>query len=474
MVRRTAVLLLGLLATACAPREVLWPNLGLTPPRLDAFPADFEAPLSPQTDQPMPGFGGGGGGVTRTPVIFVHGNTVSARFWWPARSHFLEQGWTPDELWAFGYGWDSVRWFDSNDLSAPAIERMVTAVTTYLSQRSGREIRQVDIVAHSLGVTAVRQWMKQNNAWHRVRVFVAVAGANHGVWTARLDARGQNRMTALELAPDSPWLAQLNRGGETPGATRYLTLYDGSGHGDVLFPAPHEHSPRLQGATNLAFNLEQASGFDHLELPRRPETVAAMADFLRAAGEPLPQATPPQIVRTPRGLRAEEGSLRCAEGSHYPGGATAATPEVELRPEVLLTCYAHSPRSGLASPMQRFESPTTSSTITPASLRAEPPAGTYATAVAVGLHSEVPGAHIVYTTSGAEPDSGSPLYTQPVAIVAPVRLRAALLLPDGTVTTAQRFDYDISLERLEAEHTLQRQLDPDAPVAFARERRKGH
>ena len=73
------------LIAACAPREVILPKLGIEVPKLQDFPADFVAPVSNETGQPMGGFGGGGGGVQRTPVIFVHGNTVSAAFWLPAR-----------------------------------------------------------------------------------------------------------------------------------------------------------------------------------------------------------------------------------------------------------------------------------------------------------------------------------------------------------------------------------------------------
>lgn len=472
---RLAFLAAGTLlaSSACAPREVLLPKLGLSPPRLNQFPADFAPPLSSETDQPMPGFGGGGGGVTRTPVIFIHGNTVSARFWWPAREAFIEEGWTADELWAFGYGWDSVRWFDSNDLSVPGIERVVTAVTRYLSQKTGREIRQVDIVAHSLGVTAVRQWMKQNNAWHRVRNFVGVAGANHGVWTARLDARGQNRVTAFELAPGSPWLEQLNRDGETPGSTRYLTLYDGTGRGDELFPSPHEHSPRLQGAGNVPFNLEHGTGFDHLELPRRLETIAVMADFLKAAGEPLPQAPPPRLIETPRGVRADEGLVFCADGGAYPDRARPGVAEFRLEPGALTTCFARSPRTGLSSPMRRFlrtaRTPSKSAPV----LTAEPSGGQFEGPLDVHLGTNDPEAYIVYTTSGAEPDSGSPLYASPIHVAGPLKLRAVAITPEGQRSAPLHLNFDVSLELLEARHTLQRQFEPDAPVEAAGKRRKG-
>lgn len=477
MKRRAPWALIGpvLLLAGCMPRDLALPLLRVDPPALRDFPADFTPPLSSETDLPMAGFGGGGGGVTRTPILFVHGNTESARFWLPARERFLAEGWNRDELWAFSYGWNSVRWFDSNDLSAPAIGRAVDAMTEYLSRKSGREIRQIDIVAHSLGVTAVRQWMKQDNAWHRVRVFVAVAGANHGVWTARADARGQNRVSAFELASGSPWLEQLNRGGEAPGPTRYLALYDGSGWADVLFPAPYEHSPRLEGAVNLAFNVEHGSFLDHLELPRAEQTVAAMADVLRAAGEPLPNESPPTLLREGNRVYAQPESARvhCATGDEYPSRATPAQPGRDLGPGVLTTCFASDARSGLSSAMRRFRALNAGSAEAPTAPRAEPAGGRFAHPQRVTLQAAEAGADIYYTTTGSEPGPGSPLYTAPVFIAGPLSLRAVSIGADGRRSAEIRERYDISLEQLEAQHSLQRQLEPDAPVEDGGSRRKG-
>lgn len=466
-----AMLGLAVMLGACVPRERLPPLLRIEAAR--EFPEDFRSPLSSETGLPMAGFGGGGGGVTRTPILFVHGNTESAAFWKPVRAQFLAEGWTRDELWAFSLGWNSVRRFDSSDRSAVSIGRAVDAMTQYLSRRSGREIRQVDIVAHSLGVTAVRQWMKQDNAWHRVRVFVAVAGANHGVWTARSDARGQNRVSAFELAPGSPWLEQLNRGGETPGPTRYVTLYDGTGRGDVLFPPPYEHSPRLEGADNLPFNVERGSYLDHLELARAPQAVATMVDALRAAGEPLPNESAPKIQRAGEYLLAEPGTARlhCATGTEYPSRRTPAKETVLIEPGALTTCFASDARSGLSSAMQRFRSisapsPSPSPPTIP-SLRAHPSAASFEGPQFVELSVNEAGADIFYTTTGAEPEVGSPRYEAPIFIAGPVALRAVAITADGRRLEEIRGRYDISLGVLEARHSLQGQLEPKPAQARA-------
>jgi predicted alpha/beta hydrolase family esterase len=458
------------LASSCAPREWLLPKVGLDPPALRDFGPGFTPPLSSETGAPMTGFGGTGGGVSRTPVIFVHGNTVSARYWLPDREHFMKAGYTGDELWAFGYGWDNVRYFDSGDLSVPGVERMVTSVMDYLTRRTGQPVRQVDIVAHSLGVTTVRQWMKQTNSWHKVRNFIGACGANDGVWTAWPDARGQNRVVSFELRPGSPWLAQLNRHGETPGATRYMTLYDGTGWSDVLFPRPYENSSALDGAHNLAWNVEQGTHYDHMELPRKAGPMDAMLAFLRDAPQPAADAAPPRLVRDGDRLRAEprEARVRCASGGDYPTRATAGAAEVRLD-GALQTCFAHDERSGLSSPMARFaasgaEAPT---------LSASPAAGVYENPVQVKLTASDPRAVIVYSTAGTVPDSGAPLYTAPVYVPGPLTLTAVAVLPDGRTSEPLVLEYDISLSLAQARHTLQRQFDPDVPVRHDGQRKAG-
>jgi len=460
-------------ARGCAPREWLLPKVGVEPPALRDFPADFTPPLSNETRQPMAGFGGNGGGVQRTPVIFVHGNTVSARYWLPAREHFRKAGYTDDEMWAFGYGWDNVRYFDSGDLSVPSLDRAVTSVMDYLSKKSGRPIYQVDLVAHSLGVTLARQWMKQTNSWHKVRNFIGACGANDGVWTSWPDARGQNRVVSFELAPGSPWLAQLNRHGETPGPTRYMTLYDGTGWGDVLFPRPRQHSGALNGAYNLAYNVQHGTLYDHLALPREPGPMDAMLRFLREAREPQ-QAAPPSLVRAGDVLRADqiEARVHCATGGDYPTHATPGAAEVRLGARVLHTCYARNETTGLSSPMARFSANRAQGSAA-LTLSARPEAGVYEHPVSVALKASDPDAFIVYTTSGDTPGSGSPLYTAPVYVPGPLTLTAMAIAPDGRTGEPLKLDYDISLEKVEAAHTLQRQFDPDVPQRYEGRRKAG-
>lgn len=470
--RRAAGLALLLGLAACATVGDRAPR-----PHERAFPDGFRPPLSQATGRPVYGWGGrwqqpasvDPDSPSRTPILFIHGNTEDATYWEDARRWFRDAGWNDDELWAPSYGWASADRFDVNDLAAPTLNAFVDEVQRYLSRKSGRPIRQFDIVAHSLGVTAVRQWLTQSNRWHQVRSFVAVAGANHGVWTARADARGPSRASSFELHRDSPWLAQLNAGGEVAGAMRTMTLYDGTGRYDALFPSGYEDSPALAGAVNVAFNREAQGwdgGYNHLELPRKPATLAVIADFLLAGHEPLPNAAAPALVRhgnllqaTPAGAR-----LHCAGGGRYPDAASTPLASVTVPADAWLTCYAHSAVSGLSSPMARFAAAGSPPDPAPLQLTASPDPGPYAEPVMLRLSASAPDALIVYSTTSREPDSGSALYRGPIHLPAPVQLTAIAMTPDGRRSAPLRLRYDISLAYDEALHSLQRQLDPDAPL----------
>ncbi|MGH8455299.1 MAG: chitobiase/beta-hexosaminidase C-terminal domain-containing protein, partial [Nevskiales bacterium] len=347
--------------------------------------------------------------------------------------------------------------------------KFINSVTNDIYRRTGERVQQVDIIGHSLGVTLVRQWMQQENAWHRVRHFIGACGANHGVWTARPDTRGQNRIAAFELYPDSPWLEQLNRGGETPGPTRYMTLYDGTGWADVLFPPWSKDSSALKGAHNLAYNLEHGTHYNHLELPRVPETMDAMLKFLGDA-PPAPLDHPaPKLLREGSTVSTDltHARVHCAAGGDYPSRATPGSGSVVLQPEVLTTCFALDTQTGLASPMQRYKLPTSSGAGAQDALTvsASLPTGVYEDPVTVELKANDPEAFIVYTTSGSIPNSGSPLYQKPVYVPGTLTLSAVAIAPDGRMSTPLQLRYVISLEYQDAVHSLQRQFDPAVEIA---------
>lgn len=240
-IRHTAALTI-MLAGACAQAAGI---VGSTLP--PGFPVIEDASL---TGKSIIGFGAAGP-VTRTPVIFLHGNNDTP---FPTacnpygRMHALAQyladnGYATSELWGLGYqgdqcdlGSDQTRRSSiahSNAANVPDLRRFVRAVMAFTGAK------EVDIVGHSLGVTLAREWMREDGAQSIVRRLVAIDGPNHGIINCSPDpanywqAPGAGGFTpsseiCQELgSPDTPFLRLLNgRGGgrETEGRTRVLVI----------------------------------------------------------------------------------------------------------------------------------------------------------------------------------------------------------------------------------------------------------
>ena len=249
------------------------------------LPGDFPVPLDVSLGTPLLGFGAAGP-VTRTPVVFVHGNKVTGRVQAFAK-FLLDHGYAPNELWAVGYQGDqcdlpldqTLRSGPAHTTSAnvPDVRAFVLAVLRCTGAR------RVDVVAHSLGSVIVREWLRQHPQEGRfVRRFVAIDGPNHGIincspnplnyWQDAVPRRlhpGQRGLPGARLADTTPFLKRLNKGQEAPGAGKdtlvirnadtsfvYFSKQDG-----VLAPVPAEdafgqptdfaRSASLRGARDL-------------------------------------------------------------------------------------------------------------------------------------------------------------------------------------------------------------------------------
>jgi pimeloyl-ACP methyl ester carboxylesterase len=268
------------------------------PPAVADFASDFPVLEDAEWRYPLGGWGGISKGypLRRHPVIFVHGNTREAGDWAePGRSvkqHFLEAGYTLQELWALSYNGKSTKDLDSalqchtdNGTNIPDLADFVRAVRDYTGAV------KVDLVAHSLGVTIVRGMIAQHPELAvSVEDIVAIAGPNHGttvcrrLWLIWLIG-WKDFMGCDELRPGSAWLAKLNGPNgerESPGPTRHLSIYDGAGT-DVLYlpwlfwlPVWDQESPALKGATNV-----RLPGFTHDELRTHERAIAIYLDFVR-------------------------------------------------------------------------------------------------------------------------------------------------------------------------------------------------
>lgn len=147
----------------------------------DQFAGGF-APLSARNG----GFGGGNCTAERTPVIFVHGNGDEAKNWdAPSATGvpsvyetFAGAGYNPCEL--FGITWlsKSERGTPQFNYHRPEKAAMLESFIGEVLDYTGQD--QVDIVSHSLGVTAALHAI-EGDAAPLVRRFIAIAGGMRGL-----------------------------------------------------------------------------------------------------------------------------------------------------------------------------------------------------------------------------------------------------------------------------------------------------
>ena len=301
-----------------------------------SFPDDFPEIIDHSLGTPVIGFGSNEGTVTRTPVIFLHGNNDTP---YPTTcngsygkiqafaQHFADNGYSLKELWALGYQGDQcdlltdqtrrAKEAHSTVANVPDLRAFVNAVLAYTGAS------QVDLVGHSLGATLSREWMRQDNAYAKVRRLVSIDGPHHGIINCSPDPA--NYYAAIGFVPDSPvcleygaadtpFLQALNAGDETPGPTEYLAIVNTdasfvymSKQDGVLLPVPAQDrtgkphvfdaSARLAGAKTVELTgqgaHDQALMAAHTGIVNSPATWSATYDFLTRASEASEQAGPP-------------------------------------------------------------------------------------------------------------------------------------------------------------------------------------
>lgn len=112
---------------------------------------------------------------------------------------------------------------------------------------------KVDIVAHSRGGLAARDYIRFLGGGERVAHLVTLGTPHHGA-AINLACPGCG---CLEMRPGSDYLQRLNAGDETPGSTAYTSIF--SRHDEVVSPA----SAWLSGARNV-----RVRGVKHTDLLR--------------------------------------------------------------------------------------------------------------------------------------------------------------------------------------------------------------
>ena len=346
--RRAAVLALLLVGFVTAPAAADHQIQHIEPagPAVDKFADDVPRLVDNEWDIPIGGFGGIARGAERThaPVIFLHGNVVDHGDWYPVRDDFLAAGWSMQELWALSYngmgngsgsspersnperdedhaGADNLPRGTNNDVNVPDVEAFVRMVRDY----TGSD--EFHLVGHSLGVTLGRKLMFVHpDLAEDVVSFVGIAGANDGTSLCAPGSEGLH-MSCDEIAQGTPWLEELNGPDlelQTYGDTRWLTIYDGTGGGDVAFVGPtYAQSPRLEGAENVEY-----PGVDHNGLRMREDIVTfyrgwiEAAEVARAAAPPTPEPEPAP-TSTPAAAPAATATAAAAAVTTGPTSTTS-------------------------------------------------------------------------------------------------------------------------------------------------------
>jgi pimeloyl-ACP methyl ester carboxylesterase len=294
----------------------------------NTLPADFPLIIDTSLKKAVIGFGAAGE-VSRTPVIFLHGNndtpfpTACNPFGsMQALAQYLaDSGYSTSELWGLGYQGDQCDLrtdptlrsgiAHTNAANVPDLRRFVHAVMAYTGAK------QVDIVGHSLGVTLAREWMRQDEAQRLVHRFVAIDGPNQGIVNCSPNPANYFQLPALggfnpmsevcvELgSPNTRFLKLLNGRGGVDAPTRVLVIRNAdtsfvffAAQDGFFAPVPAEdsfgrptdfsRSAELRGARQLDLQgqgvYDPILGTAHLGILNSPQTWEATLEFLR--GQP--------------------------------------------------------------------------------------------------------------------------------------------------------------------------------------------
>ncbi|MGH3371285.1 MAG: esterase/lipase family protein, partial [Nocardioidaceae bacterium] len=168
--------------------------------------------------------------AARDPILFVHGWASDAWLFNAMTDRFENDGWSAPTLVRWSYNWRQSNATTAGQLADKVDEILATT-------GAGR----VDIVSHSMGGLSSRYYLKNLGGTETVDDWVSIGGPNHGTVAAFLCWD----RSCVDMRPGSRFLAQLNRDDETPGATRYGTVW--SWCDEVILP--HSSTP-LGGATN--------------------------------------------------------------------------------------------------------------------------------------------------------------------------------------------------------------------------------
>jgi hypothetical protein len=119
---------------------------------------------------------------TKTPVFFVHGHGMTAECWNPMISYLVKSGYPKEYL-------KTIQLYPNNGPNieaaekqiAPAIEVFINKINAFRNtQHVTRQlVTKINLISHSMGALSAR-WYASKVGPHRVRIWISLAGANHG------------------------------------------------------------------------------------------------------------------------------------------------------------------------------------------------------------------------------------------------------------------------------------------------------
>jgi pimeloyl-ACP methyl ester carboxylesterase len=131
------------------------------------------------------------------------------------------------------------------------------------------------LVGHSMGGVAMRAWLRQARAPHRVHRFVTLGSPHAGTWMARFG----HSPNARQLRPGHPWLQALAQDSDPAWHHHFVCFY--SNVDNIVFPPL---CATLPGADNRLLR-----GLAHVQMVLRPEVMQEVLDLMDA---PAPPAAP--------------------------------------------------------------------------------------------------------------------------------------------------------------------------------------
>jgi len=172
--------------------------------------------------------------VVKLPVVLVHGRNADSGVWGRLKAVLVQHGY--QDTWLFGWNYDTSQ--STNEVLSGEFSQYIQGVL----RDTGAT--QVDIVAHSLGALPTRWFIKFGGGTQIVRNWISLAGPNHGTSLGYLCALWDQG--CKDMTPGSWVISHLNQNTETPGPTKYTTIWSAS---DEQISPPT--STLLSGATNI-------------------------------------------------------------------------------------------------------------------------------------------------------------------------------------------------------------------------------